>query len=311
MRSLAALLLNGLVLPIGATSGQRIVLDGVNGVIEVYDSTDTLVARISPSEIIGIHGSDDSYIKLLTVGGTAAILIQPEPISGHLTGTASILATINVALGENFPDLTLTSPGIDGRPNSFLRLRGEGQSGTPGYINLSNDNLDPNMEVRTIGDIICGRDVIATGLVTGRRVGTRLRRIATNQSVNSGATTAISFDTEDEDTDGFIAVTSSTITIPSGLDGLYAISAQAIGAANFNGRCFAQFAFANGSGTLPAGVPASYRNPYNSAGAENVLSCTVSPIPLAAGNTVIFQIFHTTGVAVNVTAFLALTRLGA
>jgi hypothetical protein len=49
MRGALAAILRSLVLPAGATSGQRIVLDGVNGTIGVYDSANRLRLQIKTS----------------------------------------------------------------------------------------------------------------------------------------------------------------------------------------------------------------------------------------------------------------------
>jgi hypothetical protein len=54
MRSAFAVFLRGFVLPFGATTGRRIVFDGVNGTIQFYDSSNNLRLQIStglPSEI--------------------------------------------------------------------------------------------------------------------------------------------------------------------------------------------------------------------------------------------------------------------
>ena len=59
----------------------------------------------------------------------------------------------------------------------------------------------------------------------------RLRRAA-SQAVTAGDT-AIIWDTEDADTDGFIAVSSSTITVPAGLGGMYAISGRIVSSTAF------------------------------------------------------------------------------
>jgi hypothetical protein len=57
------------------------------------------------------------------------------------------------------------------------------------------------------------------------RCGCRLRRISTSQTINDNSNTTVSFDTEDEDTDGFWAIgTPTVITIPTGKSGIYAIS---------------------------------------------------------------------------------------
>lgn len=58
-----------LVLPAGAISGQRIVLDGVNGEIDVYNVADQLIARIDTGGIETFRTSDGSMIaKMGPVG---------------------------------------------------------------------------------------------------------------------------------------------------------------------------------------------------------------------------------------------------
>lgn len=59
------------------------------------------------------------------------------------------------------------------------------------------------------------------------RTGVALARISTSQTISSsaGTFTAISWDTETTDTDAFITVPATTITIPSGLAGLYSVLA--------------------------------------------------------------------------------------
>jgi hypothetical protein len=130
-------------------------------------------------------------------------------------------------------------------------------------------------------------------------VGCRLRRAA-NQSVNDSAATAISWDTEDVDTSGFITVTSSTITIPTGLGGLYAITFQAGGAvANL-----ADLIIDPTSGVT--GMPTDFLNPMDVARDRGVLAVT---IPLLAADTFNCQVFHTTGAPVNFTAWLPCYRI--
>ena len=60
---------------------------------------------------------------------------------------------------------------------------------------------------------------------SGGRTGVNLARIATSQTINTGTLTAITWDTETTDTDGFITVSSANITIPTGLGGFYAVTA--------------------------------------------------------------------------------------
>ncbi len=64
------------------------------------------------------------------------------------------------------------------------------------------------------------------------RCGGRWERVAT-QSVTGSALTTISWDTETDDTDGFLAVPGSDITIPAGLAGFYVVTAQVVGSTNW------------------------------------------------------------------------------
>lgn len=62
MRSIIAAL-RTLVLPYGQTSGQRIVLDGVNGKIQIYDGSNRLVSEIDATGI-EITGSNGTSIEM-------------------------------------------------------------------------------------------------------------------------------------------------------------------------------------------------------------------------------------------------------
>ncbi len=61
----------------------------------------------------------------------------------------------------------------------------------------------------------------------GARTGCKLVRNA-NQTITHNSSTAVSWDTETYDSDGFIAVTSDTIVIPANLGGLYMASANVL-----------------------------------------------------------------------------------
>lgn len=53
----------------------------------------------------------------------------------------------------------------------------------------------------------------------------KLRRAAA-QTISAGSNTLINFDTEDSDDSGFFPGSGTTLTVPSGLDGLYVIGCQ-------------------------------------------------------------------------------------
>lgn len=149
------------------------------------------------------------------------------------------------------------------------------------------------------GDLIRATDI-------GGDVGCRIRRAAA-QSVNNTTATSISWDTEDQDTDGFITVTSATVTIPSGLGGLYAITAHMVCAISEAGgvRDFISIEVTSSI----TGMPVNFRN-AGEAAAEDMMDISVT-IPLNAGDSFVVQVFHSTGAAVNFTGWLACYRIAA
>lgn len=134
------------------------------------------------------------------------------------------------------------------------------------------------------------------------QMGCRLRRSAT-QNVNTATTTTISWDTEDEDLGGFITVTSTTITIPTGQSGLYAITFRAIYTASTTGRCFVEIT----PTSAIASMPAQFRNPYRDTEDEAAISIT---IPLLAADSFVTKVFQSAGAARNVNAWLSCYRIG-
>jgi hypothetical protein len=92
----------------------------------------------------------------------------------------------------------------------------------------------------------------------GDRIGCRIRRVA-NQPINSAASTPVNFDTQDEDTDGFFAPTSTTVTIPAGLGGVYDLTYRQTLNAGPTSRTFAELALTS---SIP-GNPTDFRFPGN------------------------------------------------
>lgn len=129
---------------------------------------------------------------------------------------------------------------------------------------------------------------LAPGTAAGR-TGVRLRRAA-NQSISSGSPTAISWDTEEFDSDGFIAVTSTTATVPTGLSGVYAITVSlASGTAITDVRAFIDL---NAGGLV-------YRQAIGSKGEDSGSVCAV--VDLLDADSISAAFFQNTGGSVNVT----------
>lgn len=124
----------------------------------------------------------------------------------------------------------------------------------------------------------------------------KLRRVA-NQSLTAPATTAITWDTEDADVSGFITVSSTTLTVPSGADGLYAITMTAISATSLTYNVIPRI---NG-----VDLTTGYAKVDSTASSEAKVGFVVW---LRATDTVICRV-NNTGVTANFTASMQMTRL--
>lgn len=150
---------------------------------------------------------------------------------------------------------------------------------------------------------------IGASTTTGR-TGVKLSRAA-NQSISTGTNTSISWDTETSDPDGFITATSATITVPSGLGGIYLVSAAITYAANpaavgtFT-QATAYFTVGGAVQVDAANYPYGYV--YNSGG--SYFTGVTSIKPMAAGDTVEISVIQTSGGSVNATAKLDMYLIG-
>lgn len=132
--------LRALVLPYGATTGRRLVLDGVNGEIDVYDASDNLVARIVSGEI-DTFNPNGSYVKVISAGGDGAeIDIEPPAVTG-LTFDPALLYCTDDGTAEHRPILALESPNIQGRLWSTLKLIGQGVTDNTEQVSVFADLL--------------------------------------------------------------------------------------------------------------------------------------------------------------------------
>jgi hypothetical protein len=127
------------------------------------------------------------------------------------------------------------------------------------------------------------------------RVWVDLRRAAT-QNINNATITSIDWDTEDSDTDEFITATSTTLTVPPGLGGLYVIGVTGSLSALTTGRSFVQI-IAGGK---------TIRSVYTG---DDTMGVVTPPWPLSDGNTIIAQVFQNSAGARNFTGDLWATRL--
>lgn len=117
------------------------------------------------------------------------------------------------------------------------------------------------------------------------------------QSVGSGSQTTITWTTEAVDTHGYLTPTSGTVTIPTGMGGLYAISVALDAGAALGGRCYAQITAA---GQI-------FRGPFTSPGEDRVAVAVT--VPLAAGDTVSVAMYHASGSTISFTGALHVYRV--
>ena len=137
----------------------------------------------------------------------------------------------------------------------------------------------------------------------GARSGVSIARIATNQSIPNGAGTftAISWDTELTDTDAYIAVPSTNITIPAGLGGFYAVTATV--------------SFATSPGTnstielYNSTTTGIWRFPIGAA--SQIPSALSMVADVAVGDALQIRVSQASGAAINATASLQMWRLAA
>lgn len=152
MRSFLAAL-RTLVLPYGRTSGTRIILDGVNGRIDVYDSADDLITRIDGNgyhlydaggneigllDKLGLvvrKAGSGSYVKM-GFGSTAAILsLMPPGITGITFSQPALI--YGSSLLPSKAALALLSPEINGGDQAVIQIWGEDTyTGTLEFIDL-------------------------------------------------------------------------------------------------------------------------------------------------------------------------------
>lgn len=136
------------------------------------------------------------------------------------------------------------------------------------------------------------------------RVGCRLRR-AVAQVSGTGTINPMSWDTEDEDTHGFIVVPSTTITIPAGQSGLYDIGFNFVITAPIAGRDYISI-----TGTYAvAGVPATMKHGLVDLTEAQQL-WTIPNMPLTAGDTFQLNNFQASGANKNISGWMTCYRKG-
>lgn len=148
-----------------------------------------------------------------------------------------------------------------------------------------------------------GAGVRTSWTTSAGRTGGAWRRNA-NQSITDSTWTDVSWDAEDSDSDGFLTPTTTTITVPSGLGGLYQCHAyvrpqDSVAYTRIDCRLF--------QGTTSRAIGSYYST---TPGADDAI-CSLSPLlVLAAADTIKLQILQVSGGSRNFKANIWLYRIG-
>jgi hypothetical protein len=174
MRSFIASL-RSLVLPFGATTGQRIVLDSDNGVISVYDSANSLLAQIGPTFTPEVGFTSYSYTFPYTIKG---MLSGGSVVFEHVGSNQWSNGVIESSAGGSpldYLDLTV-SPGSPDSGTDRPRITLTSQKTTDPLIDLSSDGSRPlNLSVDGVAQ---GRGLTAQATATSSSATTTTTEIA-------------------------------------------------------------------------------------------------------------------------------------
>lgn len=152
-----------LVLPYGATTGARIILDGVNGRILVYNAANVLVEQIDSAGIL-VNGNNGNFVKTAVTGGTAIEYFRPADLTGvpaaNISEGAIFASSVDSPPTNQYMIVNFWAPHIVGDDFPRVSL-------------YSRDTLAPANMLIQIGDSSGGGlcDIDLNGLVFFTRVG--------------------------------------------------------------------------------------------------------------------------------------------
>lgn len=139
--------LRWIVLPWGATDGQRLILDAVNGLIAIYDAVNDKIVQIDTS---GMHFYDGSGTEQATIGpdsnGSPMISVQTGPID---EGNDHIAMFVDGAT-PTFEMTAYDTPG--GLGLSYQMILNQFGAGTGAFARLNTTVFgDPDCTLRMLG----------------------------------------------------------------------------------------------------------------------------------------------------------------
>lgn len=118
-----------LVLPWGAITGARLVLDGTTGSIQVFNAANELIVSLDAGGVKALGtAASGSYVLMNNAGAQAQFTLNPDTQGGH-TQIPATMEAFFFTPGGLHPALEIDSPTIDGRPASSILMVGEDSLG--------------------------------------------------------------------------------------------------------------------------------------------------------------------------------------
>jgi hypothetical protein len=121
---------------------------------------------------------------------------------------------------------------------------------------------------------------------------------ASGVSIGAGVSTTLTWTTETSDVDGWIAVSSTTLTVPTGWGGCYDVTCRTTGSISSSSDVEITAVY---NGTVVANSAGPFANAIRSLG--------FTTAGLAAGDTLTFVVFNGSGVAITFTSVLVINWL--
>lgn len=263
-----------------------------NLVIAASDATnpriDLVVAKVQDA---GYSGATNAWSLAVVTGTPAASPAVPTaPANSMIVAQIAVGATVTTILTANITDKRTRAAGLGGRVTCTAATRPSAP-----FAGLEIYETDTGRFLAYDGS-----NWIRTGWLTsaGR---TEFRATATATAAGDTAVVAVPWGTEVADTDSF-SPASTTITIPSGQGGLYAITVKIQYTVTFSSTVPPTFVITAGGATYRFAIQAAFGE-----GGGGIV------IPLAATNTITVDTYQNSGSGktISTTSAIAVVRIGA
>lgn len=137
--------LRRLVLPFGATTGQRIFLDGDTGVIQIFNASNQLEAEIAPGGVITVYNTSLNPPAYVQLEGSNLWVVSGDETHYFRANATATGATMQVVDGEG----TNISGSISSAGVPFFRTEHRINGADLCHLQIDVDQDDANLEYTT------------------------------------------------------------------------------------------------------------------------------------------------------------------